>query len=165
MTSHRTIMTNMATAVRDNAAVLSYCKTNFGKGLAITVGAYPNGVPDAEDSPFLWIRPKEQNEEVQTDETFTVALVVGGCVKGTNGETVIENVITARTDNANGLTVNGGNKIVEDLRDTIVGVILSARNGAVISRIRRDENDISHFPLEWASFYVDFIEPESLTQN
>lgn len=102
------------------------------------------------------------NEEVAVDQTFTVRLVVAGLVKGPNGERVISDVRAERTETSNGLTVNGGNKVVEDLRDLIISVIREAKCGAILARIRREENDISHFPLEWATMYVEFTEPESL---
>jgi len=163
MIAHRTIMTNIAAAVCESAMVLDYCRANFGRGIAVQVGAYPNGVPDDKDSPFLWILAVDENEKEKVDETFTVRLVVGGCVKGPDGETVINNVLAERTEAANGLVVNGGNLIVENLRDIILGVVRNARAGAIVAKIRRDENDISHFPLEWANVYVDYFEPESLT--
>lgn len=156
-------MTRIGEAVRDSADVLAYCLEHFGRGLAVHVGAYPCGVPGEEDSPFLWIQPKDENNEVNEDQTFTVRLVVGGCVKGPDGESVINNVITERTKTANGLVVNGGNLIVEDLRDIVLRVVRDAKVGAIVAKIRRDENDISHFPLEWANVYVDYFEPESLT--
>ena len=163
MTSHRTILTNIGQAVRASEDVLTYCRTNFGRGLAVHVGAYPDGVPDVDGSPFRWIQPRDESEAEKTDETFSVLLTVGGCVKGPDGEGVINNVVAERTASANGLVVNGGNKIVEDLRDIILGIVRNAKAGAAVARIRRDENDISHFPLEWANVYVDYYEPESLT--
>ena len=163
MTSHRTVMQNVGAAIRDNADVKNYCVTNFSRGLDIHVGAYAQGIPGAEDAPFLWLTPKEENEAVNADETFTVRMVLGGCVTGTNGEKVIENAVTERTASANGLTVNSGNKIVEDLRDTIIGIVRNAKAGARVSAIRRVENDIAHFPLEWAEIYVEYFEPEALS--
>ena len=165
MISHRQVMKKIGEAVRDSSAVLDYCRAHFGRGLAVNVGAYPEGIAEAADSPFLWIQPVEQNEEIMTDETFTVQLIVGGLVRSPDGRPVVENVVTPRTETANGLTVNGGNEIVENLRDLIIGIVVDARAGAIVSRVRRDENDISHFPLEWARFFVDYFEPESLTEN
>lgn len=55
MISHRTIMNNAAIAVRDSNDVLAYCQQHFGRGIDINVGAYAQGIPSAEDSPFLWI--------------------------------------------------------------------------------------------------------------
>lgn len=162
MTSHRTIMTNVGAAVCASEAVRDYCVLHFGRGLAVNVGAYPNGIPGEDDSPFMWIQPKDENESVNADETFTVRIVIGGCVKGADGENVIEDVVAPRTETANGLTVNGGNKVVEDLRDMILGIVRDAKAGAIVSRIRREENDISHFPLEWATCFVEYFEPESL---
>lgn len=157
-------MTNLAREILENADVAAYCREHFGRGLAINVGAYPNGIPGAKDSPFLWIHADDiENEEVAADEIFTVRLVVAGCVLGPDGERFIENVVQERTAEANGLTVNGGNAIVEDLRDLIISIIKDARAGAFVQRIRREENDISHAPLEWAVIFVDFIEPEALT--
>ena len=163
MISHRTIMANAAQAVANSADVLGYCRENFGRGLAVHVGAYAQGVPDDRDSPFLWITPVEENEAVNEDETFTVRMVVAGCVKGPDGEQYIENVVVPRTAAANGLTVNGGNTIVEDLRDMIIPIVRNAKAGARVRAIRRQENDIAHFPLEWAEFFVSYLEPESLT--
>ena len=163
MTSHRSVMAAAGAAVRDSLDVLNYCVTHFGKGLAVHVGAYAQGVPGVEDSPFLWIIPQEENEAVNEDEVFTVRMTVGGAVKGSGGEKVITNVVTPRTAEANGLTVNGGNKIVEDLRDIIIGVVRNARAGARVRAIRREENDIAHFPLEWATIFIEYFEPESLT--
>ena len=164
MRSHRSIMQKIGEAVATSATVLAYCRTHFGRGLDVHVGAYPDGVPGDKDSPFLWIlAAKDENEAVKVDETFTVRLIVGGCVKGPDGESVINNVIAERKEDANGITVNGGNLIVEDLRDIILGIVRNAKAGAIVAKIRRDENDISHFPLEWANVYVDYFEPESLT--
>lgn len=163
MTSHRSVMAAAGEAVRDSADVLNYCLQHFGRGLAVHVGAYAQGVPGIEDSPFLWIIPQEENEAVNEDEVFTVRMTVGGAVKGSGGEKVITNVVTPRTAEANGLTVNGGNAIVEDLRDIIIGVVRNAKAGARVRAIRREENDIAHFPLEWATIFVEYFEPESLT--
>lgn len=165
MTSHRLIMNNAATTVRDSAEVLEYCKKNFGRGIDINVGAYAQGIPSAEDSPFLWIQPKEENEAVNQDETFTVRFTVGGCVKGEGGEKVIVNRVTQRTSQQNGLTLNGGNAVVENLRDIIMQVVRNAKAGARVVAMRRVENDIAHFPLEWAEFFVDYFEAESLNES
>ena len=107
-------MNNAATAVRDSAEVLAFCKENFGRGLDINVGAYAQGIPDVKDSPFLWIQPKEENEAVNQDSVFSVRMTVGGCVLGEDGEKVITNRVTERTENQNGLALNGGNAKVEE---------------------------------------------------
>ena len=52
---------------------------------------------------------------------------------------------------------------MEGLRDLIIGVVRNANAGAIVNRMRREESDISHFPLEWAVFYVEYLEPEDLT--
>lgn len=162
MISHRSVMAAAGAAVRDSEAVLEYCLQHFGKGLAVHVGAYEQCVPNTKEAPFLWIIPQEENEEINEDKIFTVMMAVGGLVTGPNGEKVITNVITPRTDAANGLTVNGGNAIVEDLRDIIIGVVRNAKAGARVRAIRREENDIAHFPLEWATIFIEYFEPESL---
>lgn len=164
MMSHRQVMINVATALQGNAAIAEYCRQHFGRALAINVGAYAAGIPDEKQSPFLWIHAADdENEEVAVDETFTVRMVVAGCVKGPQGEQRIENVVVERSADVNGLTINGGNKIVEDLRDMIIEAVKSAPAGAYAARIRREENDISHYPLEWAVMYVEYNEPEALT--
>lgn len=165
MTSHRTIMNNAATAVCNSEAVRDYCVQNFGCGLDVHVGAYAAAVPGEKQSPFLWITAEDENEALKEDDLFSVRFVVAGLVKGENGEKVIENVVTPRTANANGLTLNGGNAIVEDLRDIIMRIVRNANAGAIVNRIRREENDISHFPLEWATFFVEYLEPESLAEG
>lgn len=165
MISHRQIMNNAATAVCNSTDVLNYCVEHFGRGLDVHVGAYAQAVPGEKDAPFLWIMPKDENEALKEDDLFSVLFCVGGLVKGENGEKVIENVVTPRTASANGLTLNGGNAIVEDLRDIIMRIVRNANAGAIVNRIRREENDISHFPLEWALFYVEYLEPESLAEG
>lgn len=165
MTSHRQILVNVATAVKNSDAVKDYCVANFGRGLAINVGAYAAAFPSENESPFLWITPVEENEAIKEDDLFTARFVVGGCVKGAAGEKVISDVIAERTATANGLTVNGGNAVVETLRDKILAVVRNAGAGAIVNRIRREENDIAHFPLEWATFYVEYLEPEALSST
>lgn len=165
MISHRQIMNNAATAVCESVDVLNYCVQHFGRGIDVHVGAYAAAVPGEKQSPFLWITPVEENEAIKDDDLFSVRFVVAGLVKGENGEKVIENVVAARTASANGLTLNGGNAIVEDLRDIIMRIVRNAHAGAIVNRIRREENDISHFPLEWAVFYVEYLEPESLAEG
>lgn len=155
MISHRQVMLNMGTAVRDSEAVLDYCVAHFSRGLAIHVGAYADQIPGEEDSPVLWVFASGETETVATDETFAVSFVVGGCPLGPDGEKVVNTVITERTDEANGLVVNGANKIVEDLRDIILGVIRDAKCGGRIVNFTRSENDLAHQPFEWAAFEVE----------
>lgn len=163
MTSHRQIMVNMATAVMNDADVRDYCIEHFGRGLQVCVGAYPSGIPSEDDSPFLWIYANGENESVNVDaETFSAEMVVGGCVRSENDEQMIVTEVAPRTATDNGLIVNGGNKVIEDLRDLILEVVRGAANGAIVSRFRRVENDISHFPLEWASVIVEFNDFQSL---
>ena len=165
MISHRQIMINAADAVRASGEIAAYCIQHFGRPLEIHVGAYPTGIPGEKEAPFLWVIPAAvENESVATDESFIIHMVVGGLVKGPDGEKYIRAVGVERTETENGLIVNGGNKIVEDLRDMVLAIVRDARAGAIVSRIRRAENDISHFPLEWAEMYVEYIEPESLTE-
>lgn len=158
-------MNNAATAVRDSAEVLAFCKENFGRGLDINVGAYAQGIPDVKDTPFLWIQPKEENEAVNQDSVFSVRMTVGGCVLGEDGEKVITNRVTERTENQNGLTLNGGNAKVEELRDIIMRVVRNAKAGARVVSMRRIENDIAHFPLEWAEFFVNYLETDALSES
>lgn len=163
MTSHRSILTNLAKEIQASEEVAAYCQKHFGRALAINVGAYAAGIPSEDESPFLWIHAADdENESVGSDDAFVVRMVVAGCVKGDGGEQYIENVLVPRSVDVNGLTVNGGNVIVEDLRDMIIGIVRAARAGAYPIRIRREENDISHFPLEWAVIYVEYNEPEAL---
>lgn len=163
MTAHRQILNNVATAIAESEAVRDFCVTNFGRGLAVHVGAYAAAVPGEKEAPFCWITPEEENEATKEDDLFTMRVVIGGLVKGSGGEKVITNVVTERTDTANGLTLNGGNAIVEELRDIILVIVRNANAGAIVNRIRREENDISHFPLEWALFHVEYLEPDSLS--
>ena len=162
MISHRSVMTAAGRAVCESAEVLNYCLANFGRGLAVHIGAYAKGIPGIEDTPFLWIIPQDENEAVNEDEVFTVRMTLGAAVLGPDGEKVITNEVIRRTDTSNGLVVNGGNAIVEDLRDIIIGVIRNAKAGARIRAIRREENDISHFPLEWATIFVEYFGAEAL---
>ena len=163
MTAHRQIINNVATAIADAEAIRDFCISHFGKGLAVHVGAYAACVPGERDAPFCWLAAEEaENEATKEDDLFSVRLVVGGLVKGEGGEKVINNVVRERTATANGLTLNGGNAIVEELRDKILRIIRNANAGAIVNRIRREENDISHFPLEWATAVIEYLEPDSL---
>lgn len=170
MTSHRSIMVNAATAVRDSLDVKTAAVSAFGKGLLVIVGAYPgtedeSGIPGKDAAPFLWMFADGDNEEKAVDQTFRVRCVVAACVTDANGGCVISSTVTARTDSANGLIVNGGNKTVEDFRDTLIGVIRDAHAGAIVQRIRKTENDVSHYPLEWAEFDIEYMEPETLSAS
>lgn len=162
MTAHRAILNALATKIAESTDVRDYCITHFGRGLAVHVGAYAAAVPDEKEAPFCWITPKDENEATKDDDLFTVRVVIGGLVRGAGGEKVITNVVTERTETQNGLTLNGGNAIVEDLRDLILVIARNANAGAIVNRIRREENDIAHFPLEWATFYVEYLEPDTL---
>lgn len=162
MTAHRQIMNSIATAIAESEAVRDFCIENFGRGLAVHVGAYAAAVPGEKEAPFCWITPQDENEATKDDDLFTVRIVIGGLVKGPSGEKVITNVVIERTETDNGLTLNGGNAIVEDLRDLILVLVRNAKAGAIVNRIRREENDIAHFPLEWATMYVEYLEPDSL---
>ena len=165
MTSHRQIINNAATAVYNSVDILNFCVQYFGRGLSVHVGAYAAAIPDEKESPFLWITPVEENEAIKEDDLFTVRFVVGGCVRGLGGEKVIENVVHPRTAESNGLVLNGGNAVIEDLRDLCMRVVRNANAGAIPNRIRREENDIEHFPLSWATFYVEYLEPVSLVSE
>lgn len=156
-------MVNMGTAASNSAAVLEFAVQNFGRGLAVNVGAYAAGLPSEKDTPFLWLFAEPtDNEVINADETFTVHGVVGCCVLGPDGEKKITNALAERTATANGLTVNGGNAIVEELRDLILKAILGAGVGAIPERVRLVENDISHFPLDWAEFEINYREFRAL---
>ena len=165
MKSHRQIMNAAARAVCASERVRAFCVEHFGRGLDVHVGAYAAGIPGAKDSPFLWIVPEEENEAIKEDDLFSVRFVVAGLVEGPGGETLIENVEIERTADANGLTLNGGNAIVEELRDIIMLVVRNANAGAIVNRIRREENDISHLPLEWATFHVEYLEPDGFLEG
>lgn len=163
MISHREILTGLGAAICADETVTAYCVQHFGRGLAVIVGAYAQGIPGEADSPFCWIHAADdENEMVGSEDSFTARVVVAGCVEGPSGESYIEDVRSVRTATANGLTVNGGNKIVEDLRDIIIGVVRNCRAGSYPVRVRRAENDISHLPLEWAVIYIEYNEPEAL---
>ena len=163
MTAHRQIMNNVATAIAANEAVRDFCVANFGRGLDVHVGAYAAAQPGEKDAPFCWIMPQDENEATKEVDLFTMCIIIGGLVKGPSGEKVITNVVVPRTETANGLTLNGGNAIVEELRDIILVLVRNANAGAIVNRIRREENDISHFPLEWARMYIEYIEPDTLS--
>jgi hypothetical protein len=162
MKSHRSIMNALARAIAASENVRAFCVEHFGRGLDVHVGAYAAQFPDENDAPFCWITPQEESEGLKEDEVFTVHLVVAACPTDSEGRKVIENVIIERTADANGLTLNGGNEQVEELRDIILEVARDAKAGAIVNRIRREENDISHFPLEWASVFIEYFEPEGL---
>ena len=165
MTAHRQILNALATAIAGSADVRDYCVQNFGRGLAVHVGAYGAAVPGERDAPFCWLTPKEENEATKEDDLFTVRVVVGGLVEGPDGEKVIENVVTPRTATENGLTLNGGNAIVESLRDLVMTVARNAHAGAIVNRIRRTESDIAHHPLEWSTMYIEYLEPDGLASD
>lgn len=63
------------------------------------------------------------------------------------------------------MTINGTNAVIEELRDIIAGVVRNARAGARVVAMRREENDLGHFPLEWSTFYVDYFEEEALSDT
>lgn len=44
-------------------------------------------------------------------------------------------------------------------------VVRNAKAGARVVAMRRVENDIAHFPLEWAEFFVDYFEMEALNDE
>lgn len=163
MTAHRQILNNVATAIAASEDVRDFCISHFGRGLAVHVGAYAAAVPSEKDSPFCWLMPMDdENEATKDDDLYTVRIVVGGIVKGAGGEKVINNVVIERTATANGLTLNGGNAIVEELRDMILVLVRNAKAGAIVNRIRRQEQDIEHHPLSWAVMQVEYLEPDSL---
>lgn len=162
MTSHRQIMTNLGTDICASESVKNLCISSFGRGLEVVISSYAQGIPEEEEAPFLWIHAQNENELVAADETFTVRCVLGCVVENSDGERMICNRVTERTNESNGLVIAGANKTVEDLRDAIIAVVRDSRPGAIIDKIRVTENDLSHFPLEWAEFEVDFTEPEAL---
>ena len=164
MLCHRQILVAAGAAVRDSTAVLNECVASFGCGLSVHVGAYPDGIPGAHDAPFLWLFADADidSSETNSDSVFTIHGIVGACVVDASGEKRICDVVTPRTASANGLAVNGGNAAVEALRDKCLCAIREAKCGAIVSTTRRRENDVSHYPLEWAALEVDFLEPESL---
>ena len=170
MISHRQVMINAATALLDDAAITSYAVTNFGSGLEIVIGAYPgteddSGIPSVANAPFLWLYAAGENEEISADQGFTMHAVLGACVTGTSGEKVISNEVRARSTSQNGLIVNGGNKAVEDLRDLIITKLSACAPGAILAKVRRTENDLSHYPLEWAEFECDFLTFDTLNNG
>ena len=163
MVTHRSILIAAAKAVADDETLLAFSCEHFGRGLAVHVGAYAMDIPGEDEAPFVWIRSAEgDHESVKADETFTLAVSVGACMTGEDGEKKLAETIRERTGTANGLTVNGGNLVTEELRDRVLAVIRAAQVGAIPDRVRVTADDLSHFPLEWAEGEVDYIEFESL---
>lgn len=164
MIAHHQILKNLAEAVAGSAAVLEYCKNNFGRGLAVKVGAYADQIPDADEAPFLWIFSEGQNTSIAKDEHFVATFIVGACPKSPSDERVVQTRIAERTDDANGLVVSGGGAQVEDLRDLILGIVRAAKPGARVANFTRSENNLSHQPLEWAVFEVELVLDISLDE-
>ena len=165
MTKHNDIMLALGEAIRTNADIAAFCAEHFGRALDIHIGAYANGIPDEKDSPFCWICANEdENESVAADATFTVRVVVAGCVKGADGESYIETRTHERTATENGLVADGGGSVIEDLRDSVCRICATALVGAIPSAIRREEQPISHLPLDWAVIYVDYLEPTDISE-
>ena len=158
MNTHRQVMVDMGKGVRDSTAVRDFCVQKFDKGIEVHVCAYAANIPGEAAAPFLWIFP----EPTTADKTFAVHCIVGCIVKGANGEKKITETITARTDSANGMVVNGGDDTVDALRSLIIAAIRATQCGAIQTRIAQTEADISHFPLEWAEFLFEFTEYEAL---
>lgn len=163
MNSHRQIMIAAATAIKNDTAIQAAAIQQFGRGLKIIVGAYPaladelGGIPTEDEAPFLWLYADGTNEIVKSDEGFTMYGVVAACPKSANGDPVISTVVAERTAAANGLVINGGNKIVEEFRDTVMAKIREAGAGAIVSKMTKTESDMSHFPMEWAEFTVEYV--------
>ena len=156
-------MIRCARAIRDSETLAAHAVRDYGRGIAINVGAYPNGLPDEHDAPFLHLfAAATENEMLGADETFLMHGVFGACPINAQGERVIVIEETERTATANGLAINGGNLTVENTRDEIISVIRASECGAAVKTIRRVENDLSHFPLEWAEFEIEFYDPETL---
>lgn len=86
-------------------------------------------------------------------------------MRGADGSLVAVSRLRDRTSSQNGLAVNGSNSTIEQLRDLVARVVRDARAGARVVALRREENDMGHFPLEWATFYVDYFEEESLSDT
>lgn len=162
MTNHRQIMINVGQEIADSEEIADASVARFGRPLLVQIGACPSQIPDAKDAPFLWIHADDvESERVAADEVFTVRCVLGGTPKGENGENIIVRTIKERTADENGLMVctNGD---VEELRDIIIEAVREACAGAILRRVRIEENDLAHYPLDWAIFYIEYEEPEAL---
>lgn len=156
-------MMNLAAAIAEDPEVLAASQELFGTGLKVIVWAYGAEMPSIKDAPFLWIYAEHvENEDVDADQIFSVGMIVAAALQGERGEKLISREIKKRSAESNGLVVNGSEKC-EAFRDFLAARIREHyRPGAALRRIRRQEDDLSHFPLSWSEMFAEYVEFETV---
>ena len=161
MIGHEYIKQQVAFAIANSAETKDFCIREFGRGLQVIVNAYgAKGWPGEEESPFVFLFSDGENESGNVDEeTFEIVCVVGAA-SATDGTDCVTEAV--RTDEQNGLVINGMAEKIEVLRGIVEDIVRAGDFGAVFDTATRTESSVLDWPLEWAMLRLSFYEPETL---
>lgn len=153
-----------AETVRDNAAVLAFCKTNFGRGLLVQIDTDAEDLIGSKDAPYFLMKSMPGGDDSPvTDNTLANLLVEAGTTPP--GEPPYKTVTTARTALANGLTAYGQGKLSVDLLELCVDAIKAKTiDGCEIVQTATIEADGSiFFPLQVAQSVITIAQATDLS--
>ena len=162
MTAHATIRRNIADKLTAATAIKNFCVAGWSLGCAVILEAFGiEGLPAADDAPFLFVYSDGENESggETSDSTFEVVLLAG-CLSVAAEGSLDETVVSTRTATANGLTVRGGSANAEAL--LALAITATDNVGAVLRSVRITSSGTIEHPLHWARARLSFYEPNTL---
>jgi hypothetical protein len=152
-----------AVAVRDNAAVLTFCTTNFSSGLLVQVDDDQEDPITSGKAPYCLIHcaTGSDNSPVADESDIRIRVEVGTVA----GNPPYLSDTTTRTATANGLRKYGaGNKTV-DLLDLCMVAIKAVNIGEniILKQSSVEADGILFFPLQVASSVISIGEQKDLS--
>jgi hypothetical protein len=153
-----------ATAIQASATVLTYCTTNFSKGLLVQVDDDTENPLSSDDAPFclLYAYSGGDVSPVSENKVQQARIVVGTVARGTP---TTPTVTTTRSATANGLRKFGAGNTCVDLLDAIITVVkgVTITDNPILSTASYDVSGLLLFPLHAAGTTITIEEPRDLT--
>ena len=154
----------MAEAVRDNAAVLAYCKTNFNKGILVQIDDDGEDPIDSGKVPYCCIFALSAGNDSPVSEGADLKFKVEvGTAPIT--EPPYKSTTTTRTTLANGLDKYGAGEKAADLLDLCLTAMRAVYvgEGQLMAESTIQADGILMFPLQIASSVVSIIEANDMS--
>lgn len=142
----------IATALKNDAAILSHCTTAFSRGCLVRIDDFPAYPLTSADCPFLCVTkvPTQELGQVADMDEWKIA-VIAGVAMGDDSEVPAETA--TRSTSANGLQQIGDAEAAETLLGLALVVIraLALGNGAMVYSIAEDSDGWATLPLQTAT--------------
>jgi hypothetical protein len=155
----------IASALQANAAIASYCATNFGRGCLVQENENPGDPLTYDDAPWLCclVWPTAELGPIIDANTCEIVISAGVGPLLSNSTAMLVTETTARGATTNGLRSWGNATAAEALLAlAITAAKAIGQTGAIIDSSRIDTDAWAHYPLQIASAVISIKEFNTL---